>query len=166
MNTSLLARYVSLFSPLILNSCESTFNFPPPFLSYQVETELKSCPIVDNICIHGDSYHNYIVAIVVPQAVSLAKLAKSLGKDHLTHDQICRDPIVLKEVLRVMSIHCSKARLHKNEIPAKVLLVSDEWSPDTGLVTAAMKIRRKNVAEMYKLYISRLYGAFDGAMST
>lgn len=132
----------------------------------QVETELKSCPIVDNICIYGDSYHNYIVAIVVPQAKSLATLAKSLGKDHLTHDQMCRDPLVLKEVLRAMSDHGAKARLHKNEIPAKVLLVSDEWSPDTGLVTAAMKIRRKNVAERYKLDISRLYGAFDSAMST
>lgn len=102
----------------------------------------------------------------MPQAKSLATLAKNLGKDHLTHDQMCRDPVVQKEVLRAISDHGAKARLHKNEIPAKVLLVSDEWSPDTGLVTAAMKIRRKNVTERYKLEINRLYGVRENGMST
>ena len=44
------------------------------------------------------------------------------------------------------------------EIPSKIRLVSDEWMPDSGLVTAALKIRRKNIQDYYRTEIMSLYG--------
>jgi long-chain acyl-CoA synthetase len=61
-------------------------------------------------------------------------------------------------VTQAIKEHGLKARLLKTEIPSKVLVVADEWSPDSGLVTAAMKIRRKNITDHYKRDINRLYG--------
>lgn len=119
---------------------------------------MKSCPVVDNICIYGDSYHNYVVALVVPQAKALANLAKSQGKEHLSHEKLCRDPGIVNAVTAAVKDHAQKARLLKNEIPTKVYVVSEEWSPDSGLVTAAMKIRRKNITDHYQRDINRLYG--------
>lgn len=127
----------------------------------QVETELKSCPIVDNICVYGDSYHNFVVGIVVPQSKALKAIAKSLGKEHLSHEQLCRDPAVVRSVLSAIQEHGKKAKLLKSEIPSKLLVVADEWSPDSGLVTAAMKIRRKNITDHYQRDINRLYGIVE-----
>lgn len=122
-----------------------------------METELKSCPFVDNICIYGDSYHNYVIAIIAPQAKALENLAKSQGKDGWTREQLCRDPAIVAAITKAIADHGRRAKLHKTEIPTKVLVVSEEWSPDSGLVTAAMKIRRRNIEDHYKNDIDRLY---------
>lgn len=116
---------------------------------------------MDNICVYGDSYHNYVVGIVVPQAKALKAIAKSLNKEHLTHEQMCKDPAIVREVMREIQEHGKNAKLLKSEIPSKLLVVKDEWSPDTGLVTAAMKIRRKNITDHYKRDINRLYGIVE-----
>ena len=48
----------------------------------KVESVLKTCPLVDNICIYGDSTKSYVVALIVPDRIKLTELAKKLGKKH------------------------------------------------------------------------------------
>lgn len=43
------------------------------------------------------------------------------------------------------------------EIPKKVKLCTEEWNPESGLVTAAFKIRRKNIETRYKSVIDSMY---------
>lgn len=43
------------------------------------------------------------------------------------------------------------------EIPRKIRLISDEWAPETGLVTAAFKLRRKFVERRYRDIIDSMY---------
>ncbi|XP_053203629.1 long-chain-fatty-acid--CoA ligase 4-like [Panonychus citri] len=123
----------------------------------KVETELKICSIVDNICVYGDSYHDYLIAIVVPNEKGLRNLAKTLNKEHLSHSQLCKDPVMLEVVKKVLTDRAAQVKLNRTERPAKILLVDDEWTPDSGLVTAAMKIRRKNIQERYINEINRMY---------
>ena len=40
--------------------------------------------------------------------------------------------------------------LERLECPRKVLLTLDEWTPETGLVTAAFKIRRRFIVQKYQ----------------
>jgi long-chain acyl-CoA synthetase len=51
-----------------------------------------------------------------------------------------------------------KARLEKFEIPAKIKLLSDPWTPETGLVTAALKIKRDIIRKTFQEELSKLYG--------
>lgn len=37
-------------------------------------------------------------------------------------------------------------------------MVTDAWTPDTGLVTDALKLKRKAIEEKYKEDIDELYG--------
>jgi len=124
----------------------------------KVETELKSCSFVDNICVYGDSFHTYIIALVVPNIRALKQLAKQLNKESLTHAEMCRDQEIIKEVTKALRQHGMNANLQKNEIPTKIMLVVEDWTPDSGLVTAALKLRRKNIQEKYKQEISKMYG--------
>lgn len=48
-------------------------------------------------------------------------------------------------------------KLTRAEIPRKVKLCTEEWLPETGLVTAAFKIRRKAVEQFYKDSINDMF---------
>lgn len=50
-------------------------------------------------------------------------------------------------------------KLHRFEIPTAVTLCKDIWTPDMGLVTAAFKLKRKDIQERYKNEISRMYAS-------
>ncbi|RWS24448.1 long chain fatty acid CoA ligase-like protein [Leptotrombidium deliense] len=128
----------------------------------KVETELKSCPYVENICIYGDSRHTYVVALIVPNPKAIHNLAKEYAKEDLTLAELCRDPQINEAILASIVEHGKRAKLNKMEIPAKVKLCAEEWSPDSGLVTAALKLRRKNIQDHYKLDISKLYTSAGG----
>ena len=82
--------------------------------------------------------HTFLIAIVVPNHKALES---RVGQRSL--HELCRDPEVLNLVINEISKFGNHCGLHKTEIPSKVLLVADEWLPDSGLVTAALKLRRR-----------------------
>jgi long-chain acyl-CoA synthetase len=102
---------------------------------------------------------------VVPNPKALVTLAKAQGKENLSHEAMCRDPLIVAAVAKAIHDHARKAKLNKMESPTKILVVAEEWSPDSGLVTAAMKIRRRNIQDFYKMDINRLYGIESGDQS-
>lgn len=133
----------------------------------KVETELKTCPLIDNLCVYGCSFHTYLIALVAPNQKQLQLLATQLGKEGLSFDQLCEDTEVVKAASDAIVSHARKANLQKVEIPLKVKLCSEDWQPDTGLVTAAYKIRRKNIQQFYQQYIDEMYTAVSQrSMST
>ena len=48
-------------------------------------------------------------------------------------------------VLRELVQHGKKHRLEKFEIPGAVTIIKDIWTPDSGLVTAAFKLKRRPI---------------------
>lgn len=45
----------------------------------RVETTLLTNSVVDNICVYGNSEHDYLVAMVVPNTKNLEKLAQEVN---------------------------------------------------------------------------------------
>ncbi|XP_023228160.1 long-chain-fatty-acid--CoA ligase 3-like [Centruroides sculpturatus] len=125
----------------------------------KVETELKTCPLVDNICVYGNSFQTYLVALVVPNKRQLRTLAKELGKEQLNFNELCQDYAITSAVEKAVKEYGIKCRLQKVEIPTKIKLCKEEWHPDTGLVTAAFKLRRNIIQQFYQRYIDEMYGS-------
>ena len=98
-----------------------------------------------------------MIALIVPNEKALSCLARELNKEHLTHKERCRDLIIIDAVKKLIVERARKADLNKTEIPAKIMLIDEEWTPDSGLVTAAMKIRRKIIKDRYIHDINRMY---------
>ena len=94
------------------------------------------------------------------------QLAEKLGKHHLDYKELCRDSEITKEITKDIIAYSVKYGLNKMETPTKIKLCYEEWLPDTGLVTAALKIRRKNIHDYYKSEIRNLYGAGVFSKST
>lgn len=129
----------------------------------KVETELKGCEYVDNICVYGDSFKSYLVALVAPNPKSLKKLAQSLNKRSTNMKELCDDKTINRRVTEAIIEYAKSAGLQRTEIPTKYKLCHEEWLPDVGLVTAAMKIRRKNIQIFYQKDINNLYGLGNDA---
>ncbi|XP_045768006.1 long-chain-fatty-acid--CoA ligase 4 isoform X2 [Maniola jurtina] len=125
----------------------------------KVEAELKTCSIVENICVYGDSSKTYTVALLVPNPRHLQELAARIGVTETDFEQLCQNSAVEKAVVKELAEHARKCGLEKFEVPAAVKLCTEVWSPDMGLVTAAFKIKRKDIQERYKEDIKRMYAS-------
>ncbi|KAG8198271.1 hypothetical protein JTE90_021526 [Oedothorax gibbosus] len=125
----------------------------------KVEAELKTCPIVDNICVVANGLKDYLVALVVPNTEQLKRLAKSFDKEHLSLQEMCSDSSITSAVSKAIVQHGQKCKLMRTEIPTKIKLCAKEWQPETGLVTAAFKIRRKCIEQFYQSSIEEMYGS-------
>lgn len=123
----------------------------------KVESQLKTHPLVENICVYGDSYQSYTVAVMVPIRNALEKLAQELGKTYSDYNILCQDNDIVQAVLKSISIHGIKSNLEKFEIPRMVTLVPEAWTPESGLVTAAFKIKRKVIQTFFQQDIDQMY---------
>jgi long-chain acyl-CoA synthetase len=125
----------------------------------KVEAELKNCQFVDNICVYGDSFYTYLVGLVVPNPESIRALAEKLSKpENISFSDLCLDKDIVNTVLTAIQKFGIKSNLQKIEIPSKIKLCCEEWVPESGLVTAALKIRRKKIQEFYLTDIYLMYG--------
>ncbi|KAK0181964.1 hypothetical protein PV327_000141 [Microctonus hyperodae] len=125
----------------------------------KVEAELKTCRLVENICVYGDPHKTYTVALVVPHPQHLQEVADGLGIKNASLEELCENPQIEKIVLQELIEHAKKSDLLRYEIPGAVKLCPEQWSPDMGLVTAAFKLKRKAVQERYQHEINRMYAS-------
>uniref|UniRef100_A0A673AZ47 long-chain-fatty-acid--CoA ligase n=1 Tax=Sphaeramia orbicularis TaxID=375764 RepID=A0A673AZ47_9TELE len=123
----------------------------------KVEAVLKNCPFIDNICAYANSDQSYVISFVVPnhkQLMALAEQMQVMG----TWEEICNNSQIEKEVLRIITEAAISAKLERFEIPKKIRLSAEPWTPETGLVTDAFKLKRKELKTHYQEDIERMYG--------
>ena len=132
--------------------------FNTSFSHFVVEGVLKLNENVESICVIVRSDQVFATAIIVPDKNNLVTFAESvLRRQGFTVDQLCNDNSVKTAFCKLLMEFGLSNGLQKFEIPKKVTLVLDEWTPDTGLVTAAMKLKRKEVEKFYNDQITQMY---------
>lgn len=123
----------------------------------KVEAALKNCPLIDNICAYANSDESYVIGFVVPNQKQLLALAQQKQVQG-SWEEICNTAVMEKEVLRVITEAAVNAKLERFEIPKKICLSAEPWTPETGLVTDAFKLKRKELKSHYQEDIERMYG--------
>lgn len=76
----------------------------------KVEAELKTCPVVENICVYGDSSKHFTVALVVPNQKQLEDLALKQGMSNVPFEELCTSPTVEKAVVKELAEHAKKCK--------------------------------------------------------
>ena len=128
------------------------------YVSYgKVESVLKTHALIESICLYADPTKDYVVAVAVPNQPALKELAESLAITDTSADALCKNQKILTTVITTLNTYGSKNGLEKFELPKKITLVTDEWTPDSGLVTAAFKIRRIFIVKKYEDEIKNMY---------
>ncbi|XP_038972894.1 long chain acyl-CoA synthetase 8-like [Phoenix dactylifera] len=123
----------------------------------KVEAALAASSYVDNIMVYADPFHNYCVALVVPSHQSVEKWAQTAGIQYKNFCELCQNNQVIHEVQQSLLKAAKAANLDKFEVPAKTALLPDPWTPESGLVTAALKLKREQLKNKFRDEIQKLY---------
>lgn len=96
------------------------------------------------------------IAIVIPHEQHLRAALKDAGNPLAGADmhEICASRDVAGIVLKSCNAGGKKNGFKTLELLQEVVLTADEWTPESGLVTAAQKVQRKKVADAFAKEIS------------
>ena len=125
----------------------------------KLESLYRTAAVVNNICVYASPDHAKPIAIVEPVAAALSKIAADVGEKGASHDEICASAKVRAAVRTEMQKIGSQNGLQSIEMIQDVVLTSDEWTPQSGLLTSAQKLNRKAVVDKFKKEIDAVYAA-------
>jgi long-chain acyl-CoA synthetase len=127
-----------------------------------IEAFLKSSAFVANVCVCARSQHNSVVALILPNRPALEGLASLLGIEKETaFEQLCTNKVIVDQVRKDLLLAMKDSNLSSIEKPRKIKLCTEDWTPESGLVTAAMKIRRKQINDFYKVELDALFSEVE-----
>jgi long-chain acyl-CoA synthetase len=109
------------------------------YVSYgKLEPMLRGSDLIDNAMVYQDPFEGYCVALATvpegnekPDVEALLADFKKIGKEN---------------------------KLAKFEIPTKVFICDEGWTPENDLCTAALKLKRNNLKKFYESQLNELYG--------
>jgi len=96
---------------------------------------------------------------MIPHEVNLRMVLKnSITKsDTLSLAELCEEQRVKDLILKECNAIGKKNGFKTMELLEAVVLTPDEWTPESGLVTAAQKIQRSKIAKKFEVEIKVLY---------
>ena len=115
----------------------------------RLESTYKSCNLVGNLCVHATPDATQPIAIIVPHEAHLRAALPADEDPHAPLATLCASAKVKALVLRECNAAGKKSAFKSMEMLQAVILTSEEWTPENGLVTAAQKIQRKKIAQAF-----------------
>jgi len=122
----------------------------------KLESKYHNSQFVENVCVYADGLRDYPIAIVRPNEANLIKWATERGITDSFHALVERKD-VKAAVLESLQQIAKSANLKEIEVVKNVHLVSDEWTPENEMLTAALKLKRQSVIPKYRKEIDALY---------
>jgi long-chain acyl-CoA synthetase len=114
-----------------------------------VEAVLKTVPLVGQAMAVGEG-RPYLVALLTldPDTVAVRYPGRAAA-------ELAADPAVVAEV--VAGVAAATERLSRVEQPRRVVLLAEDWLPDSDLLTPTMKLKRRGVLARYAGEIEAMY---------
>ncbi|KAF4611844.1 hypothetical protein D9613_003770 [Agrocybe pediades] len=124
----------------------------------RLESIFKACNLVGNICVHAVPEAQQPMAIIIPHEAHLRNYLSNKGLDS-SRDfaALCADPAVQELVAKECNAIGKKNGFKAMEMLQAVVLTPVEWTPESGLVTAAQKIQRAAIAKAFRDEINAVY---------
>ncbi len=119
-----------------------------------MEEEIKLLPLVEHAMIYGLN-RPHTICLIFPDFLVLRKYAEKNG---LPSDpaQLIAHPDV--QALYEETVHSHLAnKFGKYEIPKKIILLSDGFTVENGMLTQTFKLKRREVLKSYQPQIDAAY---------
>ncbi|KAF8154265.1 long-chain-fatty-acid-CoA-ligase [Crassisporium funariophilum] len=124
----------------------------------RLESIYKACNLVGNLCVHATQDATNPMAIIIPHEVHLRHFLEGKGFDTSPSlADLCKDPRVQEVMLKECNAVGKKNGFKPMELLQAVVLTPDEWTPESGLLTAAQKIQRAKIAKVFRDEINAVY---------
>ncbi|KAF9359580.1 long-chain fatty acid-CoA ligase [Mortierella sp. AD094] len=125
----------------------------------KLESVYKSAAYCNNICVYADSMQSKPVAVIVASEPRILELAKSKGIESKDFAELCKNKEIVKGVLDACIATAKRAGLKPAEFVQGVYLEHEEWTAQNGYLTAAQKIKRKEINQAYSVQIKEIYSS-------
>ncbi|CRK53287.1 AMP-dependent synthetase and ligase [Rhodococcus sp. RD6.2] len=119
-----------------------------------VEALLTRHPLVGQSLAYGDR-RPYVVALIVLDQAAATAWATSRGIDVEAHSDLATHPDVIAEIDR--AVESANDDLARVEQVKRYRVLPTEWTPESGELTASLKIKRRAVHEKYGDVFEALY---------
>ncbi|WVF70822.1 hypothetical protein IAT40_005616 [Kwoniella sp. CBS 6097] len=125
----------------------------------KVESVYKHCDSVMMLCVCASPYANRPIAIVYPHEGNMRSRLKATGiPEEGGPREWAEDQAVKNYLLGTLRDEAKKGGLKGAELISDVVLTTEEWSPDNGMLTPAMKLARPFIAKKYDTQIQKAFG--------
>ncbi|KAL0075590.1 hypothetical protein J3Q64DRAFT_1774974 [Phycomyces blakesleeanus] len=123
----------------------------------KLESVYKTSVIVENMCVCADSLYAKPIALVVPAEGALRALAlKSGGIQIESWDELCENKDVRKLVHEVLLQQGKKGGLKGAELLFDIWVCKELWTPESGYLTPAQKLKRKEILTYYSKQLKEI----------
>jgi long-chain acyl-CoA synthetase len=126
-----------------------------------IENALKLNPYVGVAAIIGDK-RKFPAVLISPNFPALEDWARAREIPFSSRAELVADSRV--QALYDGAVEGINQNLARFEKLKRVLLVADEFSPDSGILTPTLKLRRRVVEERYRRQIDELYAQAEAAV--
>jgi len=120
-----------------------------------IENKLKESPFIDQVMVVGE-HQKFASALLIPDFKYLKEWCQKQNK---VNGHSLTELINLPEVKQVYNNEI--ARLNKSlSEPERIMryrIVTDEWSPATGELSASLKLKRKVIEQKYSVLLDEIY---------
>lgn len=129
----------------------------------RIENSLSASPIIAQIFVYGHSLQSYLLAVVIPDPVNLARIASPIlgkeitGTDTAALDEAAKDERVVKAILNILTEESAKNCLKGYEYVKRIHVSNELFSIENGTLTPTFKIKRKDAAAKYQKELDALY---------
>jgi long-chain acyl-CoA synthetase len=129
----------------------------------RIENILSAAPIIAQVFVYGHSLQSYLLAVVIPDPINLARIAsRILGKeipstDIAALDDAVKDERVIKAILNILTEESAKSGLKGYEYVRRIHVSNEPFSMENGTLTPTFKIKRKDAAAKYQKELDALY---------
>jgi long-chain acyl-CoA synthetase len=119
-----------------------------------IEEEIKLIPYVEFAMVYGLNMP-YTICLVYPDFSVMGKYAKE--------NNLPTDPVEMIKDERIVKLFENaiknqlEGKFGSYEVPRKILLMSEGFSVDNGMLTQTLKLKRRAVLQKYQSDIDRLY---------
>ncbi|MFB6265191.1 MAG: long-chain fatty acid--CoA ligase [Bradymonadaceae bacterium] len=119
-----------------------------------VEEQYKLSPYIEQIMIEGTGCpHN--VAVIVANVEALEEYAEENGIDYDDEDDLL-DHRAIQQLFRE-EMETRGEKIKPFERPKDFVLTTDEWTPENGMLTPTLKLKRREIMAEYGQQLADLY---------
>lgn len=119
-----------------------------------IEAKLKQQPLIADVCVIGDRRH-FVTAVLTLDREGASAFASEHGLESLSIEDLADHPDLRKQLdANVAEVN---EQLSNVERIKKYHLSTDEWQPDSDVLTPTMKLKRRGVLSRYSSQIDALY---------
>jgi len=119
-----------------------------------MENTYKESVLIEQIMVIGEG-QKFPAALIFPAFDILKEWCKDNGIDAANNEEVIRNEKVIEKFKT--EIASFDDNFGQWEQVKKVELVADEWTPESGLLTPTLKLKRKVLMEKYKDLVEKIY---------